>query len=189
MSWISEYQVSSGLRRTLSTLMYELDREFGLVAGHLYGSALFQTPEICHDIDIVVATRARQHLSRLVLSIPLLPPISITLSDARTVEADLSNLASAGYLLNKFVQPLLPLYGTSTVIGWQSRALASVAEVSGRSPNVIRIWKDEQFPGWRSTHPAYCLPIGDGAEGVRTLTDLARSAEARGHSDVYGLLH
>ena len=55
--------------------MYELEQEFGLVAGHLYGSALFHTPETCHDIDIVVVTRAHQHLSRLVLSIPLLPPI------------------------------------------------------------------------------------------------------------------
>jgi hypothetical protein len=189
LSWISKYSIASGLRRSLSTLICELEQEFGLVAAHLYGSSLFRVPEVCNDIDVVIATRSHQRLSRLSLSIPLLPPISITLSDSCTVEADLSNLASAGYLLNKFVQPLLPLYGTSRVIAWQAQALASVAEVSGRSPSAIRAWKDEQFPGWRSTHPADCLPSGDRTESARALPDLARSAEARGHSDVYDLLH
>jgi hypothetical protein len=189
VSWISERPISSTLRTILGNLLGILEQDVGLMAALLYGSSLFRAPDLCHDIDLVIVTRGRQHLSRLVLSVPPLPPLSATLTDAHTLEADLANLDSAGYLLNKFVNPLLPLYGAARIMMWQARALASIAEVAGPTPSALKTWKDEQFPGWCKTHPPNSLPSGTAWEGARALRDLGRSAESRGHFDVYQMLH
>jgi hypothetical protein len=167
----------------------ELIRDVGLVGMFLYGSTLFKTPQLCRDVDIVLVTCGRQRLWHLSLPSlhPGIPKLSITLADVPTVEADLHRLASAGYLLNKFINPLLPVAGTQHVLAWQERATAAVSVISGATPEFVVRWKDERFSDrWRRTHHLALPPWPVALRtGTRRLDDLALSAAERGHWDVY----
>jgi hypothetical protein len=191
MGWMSQPRRSLFPRRALFTAITAIHQDVGLVAGFLYGSALFWPPPMCNDLDLVLVTRGRQHLIRLELTVPNLPLLSITLADVQTLKADLTDLACAGYLLNKFVNPVSPFLGVRSIIMWQAQALAAIAGVVESNPGAVVDWKDKQFGrGWRSTHPPQArLALQPLFQGSKPLADLAKSAMARGHWEVYWSLH
>jgi len=188
-NWIHRGVHAWRLSATVIRTMRELIRDVGLVAVFLYGSTLFKTPKLCRDVDIVLITRGRQRLCHLSLPSfhPKIPRLSITVVDAPTVEADLLRLASAGYLLNKFINPLLPVAGTHQVLAWQECATAAVSVISGATAEAVVGWKDERFSDrWRRTHHLALPPWPVALRfGTRRLDDLALSPEERGHWDVY----
>lgn len=186
LSWVHSSPEAIHLRPSLVDSLDQLSCELNLTGAFLYGSALFQAPSMCHDLDVVAVTGAPQPLSHLTLHRSDLPPISVTLVSAAMLRQDLRGLLYAGYVLNKFINPILPLIGASPVMMWQAEASMAVSTVSGDSLRSILHWKDEQFPGWRSTHRSPSTPISlRQSIQQKPLYDLTRSAAIRGHWDVY----
>jgi hypothetical protein len=186
LSWVHRSTEAIHLRPSLVDSLDQLSSELNLTAAFLYGSALFHAPSMCHDLDIVAVTRAPQPLTHLTLHRSDLPPISVTLVSVTILRQDLRGLSYAGYLLNKFINPLLPLIGAPSVRMWQAEASMAVSTVSGNSLSSILYWKDEQFPGWRSTHRSPSTPTSlQQSIHQKALDDLTRSAAIRGHWDVY----
>jgi len=150
-----------------------------VAAAFVYGSSLFRPAARCGDVDVVavVGGSAAPWHERTVR--PGRPPLSVTVAGAAAVTADLDTLAYAGFLLNKLVNPILPVAGAALLAAWQRQALAAVGAVAV----CPWCWKDEQFPGWRRTHPA--VPPTAVRAGGRVLTDLRRTPQERGHWDVY----
>jgi hypothetical protein len=167
----------------------DLRNELGVAGAFIYGSSLFRRLELCGDVDVVVLTLGRQRLRHVALTYSGLPRISVTVVDTRTFELDLTRLTSAGFLLNKLINPLLPFIGISRIALWQIQAMTTLMVLSGQNPQNVLRWKEEQFPGWRSTHSPVCLPDASPGPPVRRrLDDLQRPAELRGHWDVYRAL-
>jgi hypothetical protein len=164
----------------------DLRSESGAAGAFIYGSSLFHAPQDCRDIDVVVFTLGRQRLSHVALRYPGLPRISVTLVDTRTLHLDLFKLSSAGFLLNKLINPIVPIIGITRIALWQIRAMTTILALCGQSPKDLVRWKEEQFPGWRSTHCTLCLPTAAQSLPIRRRVDeLRRSPELRGHWDVY----
>ncbi len=189
LSWLLRRSKTPTLIASVIVAITDLRNELGVAGAFIYGSSLFRTLDLCGDVDVVVLTLGRHRLSHIALTCSGLPRISVTLVDTRTLDLDLTRLTSAGFLLNKFINPLLPIIGLSRIALWQIQAMTTLMVLCGQTPQNVLRWKEEQFPGWRSTHSPECLRRASPGPPVRRrLDDLQRPAGLRGHWDVYRAL-
>jgi len=165
-----------------------LKKQMGVIGAFVYGSVLFQPLENCNDIDILVISISKIGLIwHPILLNQTSPFISATIVDFSNLQADLNHLKWAGYLLNKFINPISIVKGTVIIGQAQNKALQKVAATIGKtSLQAIIAWKDKQFPGWRRTHrDGIFMGASINVQNERKCDDLLLSPLERGHWDVY----
>ena len=180
------------LRGAMIDCLASVDAEFGLRAAFLYGSAMFLPLDSCSDIDVVcIVASSSLGVTHCTYRSPLCSrPLSITLMALTALVEDFRNLAWAGYLVNKFINPVIALKAPHLVKVWQQDAISVIAAgLSSGSSDSLLLWKDDQFPGWRASHDPSASLQWPRVQPARMLGPWRGPAQDRGHWDVFRSIH
>jgi len=168
-----------------SLLIFKLEKHIGIEACFIYGSSQFKRIADCGDIDIFLISRSHLGLFWISIETPCIPKLSVTISDLPTLLNDLIYAKRAGFILNKFVNPITPLINADLIFYFKSLILSTLSKtLCVNNYFDLLLWKDHQFPNWRKYHS----PIIQNQKlmpGLIYQQAFLETPKERGHWDVY----
>jgi hypothetical protein len=136
-----------------SILINKLEKQIGIEACFIYGSSQFKRISDCNDIDIFLISKSHLGLFWISIESPYNPKLSVTITDLPTLKNDLKYAKKAGFILNKFINPITPLINASLILFYKSLILSTLSKTLCINNYFdILLWKDHQFPNWRKYH-------------------------------------
>lgn len=169
----------------LSIIVNRLEKTIGIEACFIYGSSQFNDLSTCKDIDVLLVSKSHMGLFWVSLESKLIPPLSITITDMPTLINDLKHGGSAGFILNKFINPITICVNPDLILNVKHQIISTLAKTLNINNYYdLLLWKDVQFPGWRKNHFQNNMnfKITSGLSTQNIFLDLPCE---RGHWEVY----